>query len=178
MDERKLLIKLKAGSFAAFEELLLKYEKQIFNHAYRLTSNAGDAEDLTQEAFLRLYDKRKTIDPEKGVKNWLYTVATNATYDLFRKRKRANELFMEEGEFETIATHSPYHNIERVKDIESALTELRPVYRSVLVLFYKEGFTYEEISELLGIPLNTVKTHIKRGKEALKKALPDYESFS
>jgi len=177
MDERELVIKLKAGDFEAFEELLLKYEKPIFNYAYRLTFKKADAEDLTQETFLRLYDKRKTLDPDKGAKNWLYTVATNIAFDLFRKRKRANELPIDDNEeFETIAVSSPYHNIERVKDIESALGKLKPKHRNALVLFYKEDFTYEEIGVFLEIPVNTVKTYIRRGKEALKELLLDYDT--
>lgn len=175
MDERELVIKLKTGDLNSFEELLSKYERQIFNYSYRLTLKKADAEDLVQETFLRLYDKRKTLDPEQGVKNWLYTVATNAAYDIFRKRKRSNELPIgDDGEIETIEPSSPYHNIERAKDVESALERLKPQYRSALVLFYKEGFTYEEISVFLKVPLNTVKTYIRRGKEALKELLPDY----
>lgn len=176
MDERELVAKLKSGEFSAFEELLLKYERQIFNHAYRLTMNAGDAEDLTQETFLRLYDRRETLIPEKGAKNWLYAVAANAAYDLFRKRKRANEVSADDGdEPETNPAYSPYYRIERAEDIENALGALKPAYRSALILFYKEGFSYEEIAEFLGLPVNTVKTHIRRGKEALKSLLSDYE---
>lgn len=175
MDERELIIKLKAGSFEAFEELLLKYEKQIFNYAYRIMSNAADAEDLTQEVFIRLYTKRKTIDLEKGIKNWLYAIATNAAYDIFRKKKHIKEVFLEEGdELETMPVDSPYYHIERAKDIESALEVLKPAHRTTLMLFYKEDFSYEEIAEFLKVPINTVKTYIRRGKEALKKALPDY----
>ncbi len=176
MDERELVTKLKAGDFDAFEELLLKYEKPIFNYAYRLTYKKADAEDLTQETFLRLYDKRKTLDPEKGAKNWLYAVATNIAYDLFRKRKRANELPLEGNEeAETIADREAYHHIERAKDIEAAIDRLKPKYKSALVLFYKEDFSYEEIAASMEIPVNTVKTYIRRGKEALKELLPDYK---
>lgn len=175
MDERELVIKLKAGDFDAFEELLLKYERPIFNYAYRLTYKKADAEDLTQETFLRLYDKRKTLDPEKGAKNWLYTVATNIAYDLFRKRRRANELPLEGNEeAETIEDRGAYYHIERAKDIESALGRLKPKHRNALVLFYKESFTYEETAESMNIPVNTVKTYIRRGKEALKGLLSDY----
>lgn len=176
MEEHELLSKLNAGNFKAFEEILLKYEKKIFNYTYRLTSNTADAEDLVQETFLRLYDKRNTLAPEKGAKNWLYKVATNAAYDIFRKRKRAGEVFLEENdELETKPGDSPYYHIERIKDIESALACLRPEYRSALLLFYKEGFSYEEIAVLLDAPLNTVKTYIRRGKENLKKSLADYK---
>lgn len=176
MDESNLLENLKAGDLRAFEEILSKYERHIFNYLKRLTMNADDAEDLTQETFLKLYDKRASLIPEKGAKSWLFAVATNAAYDLFRKRKRGNEVFLEDGELETKPADSPYQYIEASADIASALASLKPVYRSVLTLFYKDGFTYEEIAEFLGMPLNTVKTHIRRGKEALKKSLPDYEN--
>lgn len=178
-EERELAKRLRAGDLSAFEKLISIHENKIFNYLYRLVGDEADAEDLTQEVFIKLYKYKSQIDPEKNLKSWLYTVATNTANDWFRARKdySSYSLYSEEGSsIETIPSHPTYYYIERAVDIAAALDKLNPVYKTAILLFYKEGLNYTEISEVLRVPLNTVKTYLRRAKEALKQELgDDYE---
>ncbi|MBU6415078.1 RNA polymerase sigma factor [Patescibacteria group bacterium] len=166
--------KLKKGDLRIFEKILFLYEKEIFRHIRRLVPRQQDAEDLTQETFIKVYRHIGTLDPTKGMKSWIYKIATNTAYDWFRKNKRNRELFIIDNAgspFETIDEHSSYTYQERAttKDLQDALERIKPVYKSILLLFYEEGLKYGEIAEILSLPLNTVKTHIRRAKSALVK---------
>ncbi len=177
--EKDLAKMLRAGDLSAFEKLISIHENKIFNYLYRLVGSRADAEDLTQEVFIKLYKHKSRIDPEKNLKSWLYTVATNAANDWFRARKgySSYSLYSEEGSsLETIRSDPAYYYIERTIDIAAALEKLKPMYKTALLLFYKEGLNYTEISEVLRVPVNTVKTYLRRAKEALKQELgDDYE---
>lgn len=173
INEKELLILAKNENLEAFEKIIFLYEKPIYNYIYRLTGRREDAEDLTQKTFIKLYKSLKTINLDKNFKSWLYKIATNTAYDWFRKKKREVELLITEPEkyFETLEPEDTYYNIETGQELENALNKLKPIYKSVLLLFYKESLQYQEIAEALNIPLNTVKTHLYRAKEALKKEL-------
>lgn len=174
-DEKEILINLKAGNIEAFEKILFAYEKRIFNYIYRAVGVKMDAEDITQETFIKLYEHRTLINPDGNFKSWLYTIATNDTRDFFRKKGRRNELFIiddpDEPEFETIDNFQSYSSIEAKNDVGEALMKIKPIYREVLLLFYEQGFAYQEIAQILFLPINTIKTYLRRAKEALKKEL-------
>lgn len=173
--ERDSLEKLKRGDPAAFEKVLLEFEKPIFGYISGMVNQRQTAEDLTQEVFIKLYKNLKKIDLEKSFKSWLYKIATNTVYDWLKADKRRGEIFSidEEDGFETIDGRQSYQNIESGLSLEQGLAKIKPVYRTVLLLFYYEGFSYQEISSTLSIPLNTVKTYLKRGKEALGEQIKE-----
>ncbi len=171
---KKILSDAKNKSFKAFEAILSRYEKPIFNYIFRLVNHRQDAEDLTQETFIKVYTHLSSIDPEKSFQAWLYKIATNTVYDWSRKKGVHSELFIiddPESGFETIDEDFSYINIETAKDVENALGALKPAYRAVLLLFYWQDLSYEEISSALSLPVNTVKTHLRRAKNALKEKL-------
>lgn len=128
---------------------------------------------MTQKTFIKLYKSLKSINLDKNFKSWLYKIATNTAYDWFRKKKREAELLITEPDkyFETLEPVEPYYNVEDIQLLDNALDKLKPIHKSVLLLFYKESLQYQEIAEALNIPLNTVKTHIYRAKESLKNNL-------
>jgi RNA polymerase sigma-70 factor (ECF subfamily) len=171
--DRELFFSAQGGNMDAFEKIILFYEKGLFNYILRLTTNAHDAEDLTQETFLKIFNSIKGYDPDRPFKTWAYTIATRTVYDWFRRKKVRKELFVldEEGADETFGDLSAYKDIETLKDLEFALKGLKPAYKSILLLHYREGFSYEEIAETFNIPLNTVKTNLRRAKLQLKKLL-------
>lgn len=178
-EEQKLILSLRDGDLAAFEQTLFLYEKQIFNHIYRLVGQEQDAQDLLQETFIKVYRNRSRIDINKSFKGWLYKIATNTTYDWFRKKSHYQGQIsldeIDEEKLETIDAQSPYYQIEASNDIADALAGVKPAYRNILLLFYRDGFSYEEIADILEIPLNTVKTHLFRAKKQLKEKLgPSY----
>lgn len=157
-----------------FEEILSRYERGVFGYIFNLVRQQQDAEDLTQETFLKVYSNLGSINSDGNPKGWVYRVAANTVYDWFRKKKIGRETLIiddPEANFETIDPNSAYINIETSKDLEAALGQLRVVYRSVLMLFYWQGFSYEEIASQLSLPTNTVKTYLRRAKQALKETL-------
>lgn len=169
---KDILALAKNGDVNAFEQILSFYEKAVFNYCLRITKNRVEAEDVTQETFIKIYTHRKSIDPEKNIKTWIFTIATNTAYDFLRKKKRKNETSLEDETIYNLKTYYPKESVQ--SDVEKALEKINPEYKKALVLFYQQGFKYEEIAEILSIPANTVKTHISRGKEELKELLKEY----
>lgn len=173
-NEKKLIDDAQKGDIKTFERLVFAYEKKIYRYIYNLVGQKQDAEDLTQETFVRVYKNRCAIKPEENLGGWLYRIATNITYDWFRKKKIRPELLIiddPENRFETIDEEFTYNKIETKKDLERALSKIGITYRAVLALFYWQGLKYEEIASVLSVPVNTVKTHLRRAKQALKMAL-------
>lgn len=172
-SEKEIFLAAQRGDISAFEKIVLSHEQALFNYILRLSGNTHDAEDLLQETFLKIYNAIKTYDTARPFKTWAYTIATRTTYDFFRKKKVRKELLTldEDGPDETFEDPDAYNKIERLGDLEMALKKIKPSYRSVLFLYYQEGFSYEEMSSVLGIPLNTIKTNLRRAKLELKKIL-------
>lgn len=178
-SEQELVEALTTGDIAAFEAILARYEQAIWNHLRRLTGSVDDATDLTQETFVKLYQKRHLVDPGGSFKNWLYRVATNTAYDAMRKKHHIIEVSIDDNDepSETIPPELAYSIAEEkilFHDIEKALSNIAPHYRNILLLYYREGFGYEELSVLLDLPLNTVKTHLRRAKQSLREHLQNY----
>ena len=173
---KDILIRARSGDLEAFEYILSFYEKSIYNYCRRILKNSQNAKDATQETFIKVYTHRKSIDPEKNIKTWIFTIATNTVYDFLRGKKRKQEISLDE-EFETNSNFETYYSRGDeglVTDIDKALDQINPEYKKVLLLFYQQGFGYQEIADILEMPINTVKTHIKRGKEQLKEILQEY----
>lgn len=165
---------VKKGDLGIFEKILFLYEKEIFRHIRRVVSRQQDAEDLTQETFIKAYRHIESLDPEKSMRPWIYKIATNTVYDFLRKNAKHQEIFLIDNEnspFETIDEHSSYTYQERAttKDLQDALERISLTHKTVLLLFYEEGLKYGEIADVLSLPLNTVKTYISRAKSALLK---------
>jgi RNA polymerase sigma-70 factor (ECF subfamily) len=176
MIDKDILIRARAGDLEAFEFILSFYEKSIYNYCLKILKNPHSATDVAQETFIKVYTHRKNIDPEKNIKTWIFTIATNTAYDFLRSKKRKNEISLDEGS-ETISGLKAYYPEEGVvSDVEKAMEQINPEYKKVLLLFYQQGFQYQEIAEMLEMPINTVKTHISRGKEDLKEKLKNYLS--
>jgi RNA polymerase sigma-70 factor (ECF subfamily) len=172
--DKDILIRAKAGDIEAFEQILSFYEKAIYNYCLKILRNPNSAQDVTQETFIKVYTHRKSIDIDKNIKTWIFTIATNTVYDFLRSKKRKKEISLDENE-ETISSLKAYYPEEGlVSDVNKALDKINPEYKKSLLLFYKQGFQYHEIADLLNIPINTVKTHISRGKEQIKEKLKNY----
>lgn len=171
---KEILIKAKRGDTAAFEAILFAYEKHIFNYVRRIVGRAQDAEDITQETFIKLYTHIGSLDPEKNIKSFLFTIATRTAYDWLRRtQKQPIILSFDDPEFpaETIGNDSAYYSVEQLAGLEEALEKIKPQQKAILILFYREGFLYQEIADILDIPINTIKTHLRRAKQALHKEL-------
>ncbi len=174
MEEQALIAAAQQGNLGALDALIVLYERRIYSYILRMVNTREDAQDLTQDTFLKLYKNLHSFDATQKFSPWIYTIATRTVYDWLRKKRRMPELLVvddeESGTLETIDPLDTYIQIETTMDITQALAEIKAEYRGVLLLYYQQELTYQEIAEALHIPINSVKTLIRRAKLALAKA--------
>ncbi|MCX6781384.1 MAG: RNA polymerase sigma factor [Candidatus Magasanikbacteria bacterium] len=158
----------------AFEQLMGLFERRVYGYVFRHVTNREDAEDITQDVFVKVFKKLKTYDGTRSFSTWIFTVATNTVYDFLRARRGKTDLLIlddPEGRFETKDPRETYEYIGNKVDVEAALEKIKPTYRTVLLLFYRDELSCEEISQVLNVPVGTIKTHLARGRAALKEVL-------
>lgn len=176
-EQKNNLIKAKSGNIAAFENIFTKYERDIFKYVYSIVRQKQDAEDITQEIFIKLYKNLKAVDPERNFKSYLFTMASNSTIDWIRSKGRKKEILMIDApdrkniQNTLIKKESLEKTIQSKSDLWRAIKNINPMQQITLILFYAEGLKYKEIASFFVININTVKTYIQRGKKALKKEL-------
>lgn len=177
-DLKTEINKAKTGDLKAFEAILKEFERPILNFLFRRINNSADAEDLAQETFLKLYSYLKKIDPEQNVKSLIFTIANNLLNDHLRRKQRNPELLLindEETEIETFGEDLTYYFTEEDR-IRRGLAQLPENYRTAVDLYHLQSFSNQEISEILKLPLGTVKTRLARGRLQLKKIIEDHEA--
>jgi RNA polymerase sigma-70 factor, ECF subfamily len=169
-----------AGSQEAFRELVLRFERPVYSLIARMVQDPATAEDLAQEAFVKAYRSLHTYDASRKLSSWLFKIAHNTTIDHLR-RHVPDTVSLEapqddEGRGGLAAVLSddsvenPAAAAERrdmARSLERAISRLRPEYREAVVLFYLEGATYQEICDVTGLPLGTVKTNLHRARKEL-----------
>ena len=176
----ELVRRCRAGDGAAWEEIVSLYSRRIYNLAYRFTSRADAAEDLTQEVFVRVYRSLAQYDAKQGdLQNWLMRLARNLVIDDYRRRQRApQDTRAEDLEVHTYhlraAGGSPQTEMERSElgaQVQAGIDKLPPDLRTCVILRDIEELTYQEIVDHLRIPEGTVKSRINRGRIELAKIL-------
>jgi len=181
-EDDELVRRLRAGEEAAYEALLTRFQQPVYNLAFRLASNPGDASDVVQEVFLKVFRNVGHFRRQSSLKTWIYRITVNEAHNqrrwFFRHRSREVGLDDEtdEGCSGTVADRgrSPFdcaYDREKHVLIENALGRINPLFREVVVLRDIEDLSYEEIAEVLQISLGTVKSRIMRGREALREEL-------
>lgn len=189
VDERKIedqrLIKLaREGDQKAFETLLKKYRNLVYHVMIKMVRNPQEAEDLSQEAFIKAFNALASFNEEFAFSTWLMKIATNNCIDYLRKKKLRTYSIDEPLQYkeEQVQIELPDHdptpeksllNEERSKLINEAIQSLPPRYRHVIVLRHQEEKSYEDIAEILKLPLGTVKARIFRAREMLNKKIRD-----
>ncbi|RHW34804.1 RNA polymerase sigma factor SigW [Neobacillus notoginsengisoli] len=179
---KKRIKQIKKGDQDAFAEIVELYKDKLFQLGYRMLGNRHEAEDIAQEAFIRAYVNIDSFKQEYKFSTWLYRIATNLCIDRIRKKKPDYYLDAEVAGTEGLTLYSrissdmplPEKEVEMMElheTIQGEILKLPEKYRSVIVLRYIEELSLNEISEILGLPLGTVKTRIHRGREALRKQL-------
>lgn len=174
--------RVKKGDQAAYEEVVEIFQNRIYQHCFRMIGNIHEAEDLAQEVFIRAYVNIHSFDNSRNFSTWIYRIATNLTIDRLRKRKPDYYLDAEVKGTEGLNMYSQLAASERLPEDEVESLELQnyihqeilslpPIYRSIIILRYLEEFSLKQISEILDIPLGTVKTRIHRGRESLRNKL-------
>lgn len=181
-DDVELVRKAKQGDGKAYDELTLLYKDVVFKIIHRMVHNKQEAEDLTQEAFIKAYNSITSFNEEYAFSTWLFKIATNNCIDYFRKRKLQTHSMDQTIRYKDDEIQQEYADpdpdvekeiiaSEKSRMIRTAIDDLPEKYRTVIKLRHQEEKSYEEISELLDLPLGTVKARIFRAREMLNKSL-------
>ncbi len=168
--DRELVKQCLAGSKQAFEELVDRYQRVVFNVAYRMVNDFDDAEDITQSVFIKGFERMNSFNPRYRFFSWLYRIAVNESLNHIRTKKRMVELspeLMSKGK----TPEETYGEVELSERMGEALMQLAPTYRIVLVLKHLRDCSYKEISEILEIPEKTVKSRLFTARELLRTVL-------
>jgi RNA polymerase sigma-70 factor (ECF subfamily) len=176
--ESDLLRRCQQGDEAAWRELVSRYTRRVFSLAYRFTGRVDEAEDLTQEVFVKVYQQLdRFAETEGSFPAWLMTVARNRAIDNYRRRKEEHRLKADDPEIVEVAASSDegpqraLERSERVALVHRGLRALPVDLREPLILCDLQGLPYEEAAATLGIPLGTIKSRINRGRLELAKRL-------
>ena len=159
----------------SWDQIVADHSTRVYRLAYRLTGNQFDAEDLTQEVFVRVFRSLHTYTPGT-FEGWIHRITTNLFLDQARRKSRIRFDALPEDADNRLPSPVPtpdaaYLNQMFDADIEAALAALPPDFRAAVVLCDVEGLSYEEIADVLGVKMGTVRSRIHRGRSMLRKAL-------
>jgi len=161
----------------AWEQIILKYKRKVFGIAYKFTGRFEEAEDLTQEIFLKVYKALDTYKKEQDFSWWLVSISRNACIDYYRSVKRERRILssditkLKDFKFEGLSPQGNLEAAERSRLLRQSLSELPEDLRHVLVLRDLKGLSYKEIADQLGLVEGTVKSRIHRGRAELAEKL-------
>jgi RNA polymerase sigma-70 factor (ECF subfamily) len=181
--DRMLITRAQSGDIAAFNDLIKQYQRVVFNFALRLTSDYDDANDVAQDAFIRAFNAINSFRGDASFTTWLFRITTNVFLDE-RKKRRAHPVSSLD-EYVTINQDNVARQVEdpspgpeaittdkqRTAALETAIQKLPEYQRAMVVMYHLEQKAYEEIAEILEIPIGTVKSRLNRARLALKDLL-------
>ncbi|MCY3931117.1 MAG: sigma-70 family RNA polymerase sigma factor [Acidobacteria bacterium] len=181
-DEAALVAEAIGGSELAFQTLVERYQRPVFSLVLRMVRDRGIAEDVTQEVFVKAWMALSRYDPRRRFASWLFKIASNAAIDQLRRKKLPTT------PLET-SDADPSSILDRIEDersespdtlvkrrelsaaLEAAVAALRPEYRLVVLLRFREELPYRDIAEATGMPLGTVKTNLRRARREIEERL-------
>jgi RNA polymerase sigma-70 factor (ECF subfamily) len=174
VEDADLIRQAARGRVEAYNLLVSRWEKRVYNYLLRLTRNREDALDLTQDVFLKAYQNLRKLDQPDRFGPWLYRIAHNEAYSMFRKRRPQSDA--EEVEPEAVETGvsvagSSVFPVELSLAVSAALGRLSADQREAVVLKIYEGFKFEEMAEILSCPVSTIKSRVYTALELLKAEL-------
>lgn len=186
LTDQEVVLLARSGQERAYRELVRRYERPIFSLLYRMVRDRELAEDLSQETFVKALNAIESYRPEYKFSSWLFKIANNAAIDHLRRREL--DTLSLEGSPHAVTpdameatalqigdrAENPLDIVEAKElggEIERAIAQLRPEYRACILLRHVDGRAYEEIAEMLDLPLGTVKTYIHRARNELRRLL-------
>ena len=169
-DDRALVVRCLAGDRDAFERLIIRYQKPVFNVALRMLRNRQDAMDVAQTTFLKAFEHLGDYDPAFRFYSWLYRIAINESLNALALRKPRGELDANTAD-ETPGPDRAAEGDQALRALEEALMLISPELRSVTVLRHITQLSYEDIAEALGLPEKTVKSRLHSARERLREHL-------
>ena len=174
VEDGDLIRQAARGSVEAYNLLVSRWEKRVYNYLLRLTANREDALDLTQDVFLKAYQNLRKLDDPERFAPWLYRIAHNEAYSMFRKRRPetdVDDLDPEATENGIMVGGSSVFPIELSLAVAGALERLSPDHREAVVLKIYQGFKFEEMAEILDCPVSTIKSRLYTALDLLKTEL-------
>jgi RNA polymerase sigma-70 factor (ECF subfamily) len=186
LTDQDVVLRARSGQEAAYRELIRRYERPIFALLFRMVRDRELSEDLAQETFVKALNAIDSYRPEFKFSSWIFKIANNAAIDHLRRRELDTLSLDGSPHAETpeamqatalqigARQETPLETVEAKElgtAIEAAIGSLRPEYRSCILLRHVEGRAYEEIAEILNLPLGTVKTYIHRARHELRHSL-------
>ena len=181
-SDEELIARFQQGDNYAFDLLVKRYKDPLLNFIYRFIGEKNEAEDIVQETFLRLFKNKHYYKEIAKFSTWIYTIAGNLAKTELRKRKRRklfsiSHYLSTEKDYdipdETTSPESDTNTLITDKIIQRAIDKLSPKFKQVIILRDIQGFSYEEIAEIVGIPLGTVKSRVNRARLKLQEDLQD-----
>ena len=171
-DEKEIIHKLREGNSHAFELIYLIYSPRLYGRLLKLVKSETFAKEILQEVFVKLWEHRGSLDPEKSFRSFLYKIAENKAHDFFRKASRdktlESQLIREAtGNYQTIEKYKS--NEDDLATLKKAIEELPPQRQQVFRLCKIDGKSYKEVSELLNISVSTISDHIVKGTKAIRE---------
>jgi RNA polymerase sigma-70 factor (ECF subfamily) len=175
-EDSNLVGRCLAGEEGAYGLLLKKYKRPVFSLVCRMVRQREEAEELASEAFFKAFRALASYDPEQPFSSWIFKIASNLSIDWLRKRKLETSSLDEEDSVWEVPDERPtaedvLEKKQTMQVVEEAIGKLAPDYRVVVLLRHQEERSYEEIADILGLPLGTVKIRLFRAREELKKRL-------
>ncbi len=182
LTDAELAVHAAAGSGDAFHELVRRFERPVLSLIVRMVGDPAIAEDLAQETFVKAFRHLDRYDPKRKLASWLFKIAHNTTLDHLR-RKHPESVPLEAGGEEdeetwevlaapeTTAPDRRAESAEVMAGLEEALRALAPRYREILLLRFREGLAYQEIAEVIGVPMGTMKIQLHRARKSLATEL-------
>ncbi len=177
LTDEQLMHDICQGSLPAFELLIQRWDKRMLNYFSRCIGNRVEAEDLRQELFLKIYQNRRTFNPKKQFKSWIYRIGTNLIIDKFARKKTPTMEPIEENNQHLLSLSSEQNSCEKasMNEINERLNQVLKTVpheeRIVLIMKHFEDLTFNEISNVLQIPESTIKTRLYRGLSILRDKL-------
>jgi RNA polymerase sigma-70 factor, ECF subfamily len=186
LTDQEIVVLARQGREAAYKELIGRYQRPVFSLIYRLVRDREKSEDLAQETFIKVLNALDRYDPSFKFSSWIFKIAHNTSLDHLRKKELVtlslegsphaeSQSEIEASTVQALSTEETPEDYAASRELgatlEKAIGRLRPEYRTAIVMCHVEGRPYEEIAEVMGVPLGTVKTYIHRARNELKKEL-------
>lgn len=185
LSDEQVMAELQNGVVQAFDVIVFRFKDRLHNFLFRYTHNHEDCEDLVQETFLRVYRSRFSYQPIAKLSTWIFTIALNLAKSMYKKKNRmstfsihADDADPESRDFEikdtALLQDEELHLKNSMEELEKALMQLNDEFREVIVLRDIQQLTYEEISEITGTAMGTVKSRINRARVQLQDLIGEH----
>jgi RNA polymerase sigma-70 factor, ECF subfamily len=174
-EDGELVARVLRGNSEAFATLVERYDRAVYHLAYRTLHDVEEARDATQEAFFKAFRSLRTFKPGAKFSTWIFAITYHACCDRLNRRKRYTSDEMPERADSAPGPEQQVVALDEASRLRAAIDALPEKYRTVVTLFHLQGRQYEEIANVLGLPMGTVKTHLFRAKEQLRRLLSGAE---